>query len=96
VEFGVNLVSYEKYWYFFIWKQLYDKRQKPIAADPYGAVTNLGTAYRNPKDKTDFFTLFDKFATGEEIEVNDKHFVMGKLTPISVAEISKIALWSLV
>jgi hypothetical protein len=26
------------------WYAKYDKRQKPIAADPYGAVTNLGTA----------------------------------------------------
>ena len=59
------------------WYAKYDKHQKPIAADPYGAVTNLGTAYR--KDKTDFFTLFDKFSTGEEIEVNDKHFVMAVL-----------------
>jgi CRISPR-associated protein Csy3 len=39
----------------------------------------FGAAYRNPKDKTDFFTLFDKFSTGEEIEVNDKHFVMAVL-----------------
>ena len=61
------------------WYAKYDKCQKPIAADPYGAVTNLGAAYRNPKDKTDFFTLFDKFSTGEEIEVNDKHFVMAVL-----------------
>ena len=61
------------------WYAKYDECQKPIAADPYGAVTNLGTAYRKPKDKTDFFTLFDKFATGEEIEIDDKHFVMAVL-----------------
>jgi len=28
-----------------------------IAAEPYGAVTSLGIAYRNPKDKSDFFYL---------------------------------------
>ncbi|MDD5125650.1 type I-F CRISPR-associated protein Cas7f/Csy3 [Methylovulum sp.] len=34
----------------------------PIAIEVYGAVTNLGKAYRGPKDKADFYTLFDKFA----------------------------------
>lgn len=51
-----------------------------IAIEPYGAVTNLGVAYRTPKDKSDFFTLFDKFALGEDLEnENDKHYVMGIL-----------------
>ncbi len=52
----------------------------PIAAEPYGAVTNLGKAFRNPKDKTDFFTLFDCFALGEKLEnENDEHYVMAVL-----------------
>lgn len=52
----------------------------PIAIEPYGAVTNLGTAYRNPKAKADFFTLFDKFALGETLESkNDEHYVMAVL-----------------
>lgn len=52
----------------------------PIAIEPYGAVTNLGIAYRNPKEKSDFFTLFDKFARGEELNDKDaEHFVMAVL-----------------
>jgi len=52
----------------------------PIAIEPYGAVTNLGTAYRHPKQKADFFTLFDKFATGESLESKvDEHYVMAVL-----------------
>ena len=52
----------------------------PIAIEPYGAVTNLGTAYRNPKAKADFFTLFDRFAKGESLEKkNDEHYVMAVL-----------------
>lgn len=52
----------------------------PIALEPYGAVTNLGKAYRNPKEKADFFTLFDKFAQGESLErKEDQHYVMGVL-----------------
>jgi CRISPR-associated protein Csy3 len=61
------------------WYDKYDEMQKAIAADPYGAVTNLGTAYRNPKDKTDFFSLFDKFATGGDLEADEQHFVMAVL-----------------
>lgn len=52
----------------------------PIAIEPYGAVTNLGKAYRNPKDKADFFTLFDKFARGEVLEdKKSEHYVMAVL-----------------
>lgn len=31
-----------------------EKTAGPIAIEPYGAVTNLGTAFRTPKDKQDF------------------------------------------
>jgi CRISPR-associated protein Csy3 len=52
----------------------------PIAIEPYGAVTNLGKAYRNPKDKADFFTLFDRFARGETLaNKNEEHYVMAVL-----------------
>ena len=64
------------------WYPAYETSQTvgPIAVEPYGAVTNLGKAFRNPKEKTDFFTLFDKFATGEPLErVEDEHYVMATL-----------------
>lgn len=52
----------------------------PIAIEPYGAVTNLGKAYRNPKEKADFFTLFDQFARGEKLaNKDDEHYVMAVL-----------------
>jgi CRISPR-associated protein Csy3 len=52
----------------------------PIAIEPYGAVTNLGKAYRPPKAKADFFSLFDRFARGETLEnTNDEHYVMAVL-----------------
>jgi len=52
----------------------------PIAIEPYGAVTNLGKAYRNPKAKADFFTLFDRFACGETLATKeDEHYVMAVL-----------------
>lgn len=62
------------------WYPDFENHQKPIAIDPYGAVTNLGRAYRQPKQKTDFFSHFDKFSQGEELEnVEDQHFVMAVL-----------------
>jgi CRISPR-associated protein Csy3 len=52
----------------------------PIAIEPYGAVTNLGKAYRTPKDKQDFYTFFDAFARGESLSrEEDEHYVMAVL-----------------
>ena len=62
------------------WYPKYEQDKKPIAIDPYGAVTNLGRAYRQPKQKTDFFSLFDKFSQGETLDtIEDEHFVMAVL-----------------
>lgn len=52
----------------------------PIAIEPYGAVTNLGKAFRSPKDKADFYTLFDSFALGESlVDKTQQHYVMAVL-----------------
>lgn len=52
----------------------------PIAIEPYGAVTNLGRAYRVPHDKADFYTLFDAWSTGTKPErEEDEHYVMAVL-----------------
>jgi len=57
-----------------------EKSAGPIAIEPYGAVTNLGKAYRTPKDKQDFYTFFDKWARGTELErIEDEHYVMAIL-----------------
>lgn len=51
-----------------------------IAIEPYGAVTNLGKAFRTPKDKQDFYTFFDKWARGESLpREEDEHYVMAVL-----------------
>ncbi|MFC3909323.1 type I-F CRISPR-associated protein Csy3 [Legionella dresdenensis] len=52
----------------------------PIAIEPYGAVTNMGKAYRNPKDKQDFYSFFDNWARGNKLNrLEDEHFVMAVL-----------------
>jgi len=62
------------------WYPEFDDKKTAIAIEPYGAVTNLGKAYRTPKDKKDFFTLFDKYALGESLENSEQeHYVMAVL-----------------
>lgn len=52
----------------------------PIAAEPYGAVTNMGKAFRTPESKKDFYTLFDKFTSDTEMNnANDIHYVISVL-----------------
>lgn len=52
----------------------------PIAIEPYGAVTNLGKAFRTPADKQDFYTFFDKWARGESLQrIEDEHYVVAVL-----------------
>lgn len=52
----------------------------PIAVEPYGAVTNLGKAYRTPADKQDFYTFFDAWARGGKLQnAHDEHYVMAIL-----------------
>ena len=57
----------------------YEVGARPIAVEAYGAVTNLGTAYRKPTEKKDFYTLFDRFAVGESLNDDDEHYVMAML-----------------
>ena len=52
----------------------------PIAIEPYGSVTNMGKAFRTPKDKQDFYTHFDKWARGTVLDrEEDEHYVMAIL-----------------
>ncbi len=52
----------------------------PIAIEPYGAVTNLGKAFRTPKAKKDFYTFFDKWARGDDsLSIEEQHYVMAIL-----------------
>jgi len=52
----------------------------PIAVEPYGSVTSRGTAYRQPKEKQDFYNLLDKWVLkGEAPAVEQQHFVIATL-----------------
>ena len=51
----------------------------PIAIEPYGAVTAMGQAYRRPTDEVDFYTLFNAWASGSELNDTAKDYVMAVL-----------------
>lgn len=62
------------------WYPEYENNHFPIAIEPYGAVTTLGKAFRQPKQGKDFYNLFDKWVLkGEKPEVSQQHYVMGVL-----------------
>lgn len=52
----------------------------PIAVEPYGSVTTQGKAYRQPKLKDDFYTLFDNWLIKDQTPTTEQqHFVMAIL-----------------
>lgn len=52
----------------------------PIAVEPYGSVTTQGKAYRQPKDKQDFYNLLDDWLLKDQVpETEQQHFVMATL-----------------
>ena len=58
----------------------YPEAQFPIAAEPYGTVTTLGTAFRQPKQKQDFYSLFDKWVLDDQLpSLEQQHYVMAVL-----------------
>lgn len=58
----------------------YPNADKPIAVEPYGSVTSEGKAYRQPKEKQDFYSLFDAWVNeGKVPEVEQQHYVMAVL-----------------
>lgn len=52
----------------------------PIAVEPYGSVTTLGTACRPPVKKADFYTLLDNWLLKDQVpSLENQHFVMATL-----------------
>lgn len=52
----------------------------PIAVEPYGSVTNRGAAYRQPKEKMDFYKLLDGWMLKEQVPtLEQQHYIMAML-----------------
>lgn len=58
----------------------YTDAEFPIAVEPYGAVTTLGKAFRQPRQKLDFYSLFDNWVLkGEAPATEQQHYVIATL-----------------
>ena len=59
----------------------YDDAKFPISVEPYGSVTTMGMAFRNPSiTKQDFYTLLDNWIEkDQEPEKTQQHFVFAML-----------------
>jgi CRISPR-associated protein Csy3 len=52
----------------------------PISVEPYGSVTSLGRAFRQPKEKVDFYNLLDAWMLKDHRpEPNQQHYVIANL-----------------
>lgn len=52
----------------------------PIAVEPYGSVTSRGTAYRQPKEKMDFYNLLDSWMLKDQLPTPEQqHYVIATL-----------------
>lgn len=52
----------------------------PIAVEPYGSVTSRGAAYRQPKQKMDFYNLLDGWVLKDKVpELEQQHYVIATL-----------------
>nr|MBL8455212.1 type I-F CRISPR-associated protein Csy3 [Zoogloeaceae bacterium] len=52
----------------------------PIAVEPYGSVTTQGKAYRQPKEKLDFYNLFDNWVVKDKAPAPEQqHFIIATL-----------------
>jgi CRISPR-associated protein Csy3 len=52
----------------------------PIAVEPFGSVTNRGKAYRQPRERLDFYTLLDNWILKDNAPtVEQQHYVMATL-----------------
>lgn len=52
----------------------------PIAVEPYGSVTTQGKAYRQPKEKVDFYNLLDGWIIKDKTpDVEQQHFIIATL-----------------
>ncbi len=52
----------------------------PIAVEPYGSVTTQGKAWRQPRQKQDFYNLLDGWVPKDKVpDTDQQHFVMATL-----------------
>lgn len=61
------------------WYPRYDEQKQPIAIEPFGAVTQIGDAFRKNKKEGDLYSLMIDWVNGTEIELAQQAYVVGNL-----------------
>ena len=62
------------------WYPEYESKKIALPIEVFGTVTHTSSVHRHPSTKCDFYTLFDKLATGEDLKnESDKHYVIACL-----------------
>lgn len=61
------------------WYPRYAEQKQPIAIEPFGAVTQIGDAFRRNKKEGDFYSLIIDWVNDVEIEPEQQVYVVGNL-----------------
>jgi len=61
------------------WYPRYQEQGHPIAIEPFGAVTQIGEAFRRNKKEGDLYTLMVSWANLDELRLEDQMFIVGNL-----------------
>lgn len=61
------------------WYPRYEEQGQPIAIEPFGAVTQLGEAFRRNKKEGDLYSLMTAWVSGEEIALEQQAYIVGNL-----------------
>lgn len=61
------------------WYQRYEEQGQPIALEPFGAVTQIGDAFRKNKKEGDLYSLMVGWVNGDELTAEQQAYVVGNL-----------------
>ena len=61
------------------WYERYAEQDQPIAIEPFGAVTQIGDAFRKNKKEGDLYSLMLDWVNGNELSLEQQAYVVGNL-----------------
>lgn len=71
------------------WYPRYEDMKMPIAIEPFGAVTQIGDAFRKNKKEGDLYSLMVDWTNGKDLTIEEQAYVVGNLIRGGVFSSSK-------
>ncbi|WP_026879511.1 type I-F CRISPR-associated protein Csy3 [Ignatzschineria larvae DSM 13226] len=71
------------------WYPRYDDMKIPIAIEPFGAVTQIGDAFRKNRKEGDLYSLMVDWINGKDLTIEEQAYVVGNLIRGGVFSSSK-------